>query len=436
MAEKQATGLLALAEARDLVARREIDSVWVVTPDLYGRPVGKRLGGRYFIDEVADREMRLSAHRFLRGLGNEMVSPPGSGRLGPGDTLVCRIDGGSLRRAPWLDRTAVAICDVVVPSSGDPHPLSVRGALRRQLERARSASVSARGAAVMEVYVADESGGMQVADDLQRSLVDSGVRVEHVSPSLGSGQFEIAPGHSPFLEAADRAMLIKWAARSIAGQHGASATFMAQPDGAQPPSSMQIHSSLWSSDREAPLFVSQEANAANAAADDLPVACRWWLGGLVQHLADLALLFAPTPNSFRRYRSDPASSLIGWQRERRGTALRVCGDGARRNVACALAGADANPYLAFAAVLAAGLDGLANRTDPPPPVGGDSSALRTLPRVAASVAEATGLAAQSRFMRQAFGELLVTCLVECAMREAALAGQFVSPWEKDRYSQI
>jgi len=148
---------------------------------------------------------------------------------------------------------------------------------------------------------------------------------------------------------------------------------------------MHVHSSLWRDGGKTPAFAGPAA-----AGGALPDLCRWWLGGLMQHARACALLFAPTVNSYKRFRAGSfAPTAIAWAVDNRTAGFRIVGSGASLRVECRIPGADANPDLAFAATLAAGLDGIAQRTEPPPRFSGDAYAAADLPRVPATLPEAT-----------------------------------------------
>ncbi len=454
MADKQALGMLTAAELRDLVSRGEVDAIWAVTPDLYGRPVGKRYGARFFIDEVLDREVALPARVLFGDFAGQSLALPSGARVDIHKDLSIRPDTGSLRRAAWLDRTVVAVCDVIDPATGELFQLSSRSVLKRQMERARSASVVPRGAMTTEFYLLDEdwpelregeafsigAGGRAAClpDDhgvvgaMMRELAGSGVALEHVCASTGAGQYEVRLSEAGLLDVADRQMIAKWAIKDVAARHSVRASFMALPTELCSASRMEIETSLSSADRGAALFSAREPGDRSP---DLPVACRWWIGGLLRQARSATLCFAPTVNSYKRYRVDDGSaSAIGWSSSRSSVAFRVVGDEKRRQVSCKLAGADANPFVASAAILAAGLDGLSARADAPAEIA-EGSALRALPRAPMGILEAAELAAQSTFLRQAIGEGFVELLAYCGRYEQARFDGVVTSWEQDRYLQ-
>lgn len=452
MAEKQTVGTLGGGELRELAARGEVDSVWAITPDQYGRPVGKRFAARYFVDEVLERQSDLPARILFNDLAGELVPPPSTVRVDPTATLRCRPDIATLRRAGWLEGTVIAVCDLVTPVGDELHGFSPRAALKRQLDRARSASLTPRASFELSFYLrpagVDRSapgsrargdhtalgagdGEADVVCTMQRLLGDSGIAVQHAVRGVGPGQFRVALQSAGLLEAADRAMISKWLVKEVASRFSQSATFMALPESSSPVSAMDVQVGLWSADREVALFASRDQGDGT----DLPPACRWWLGGLIAHARESTLLLAPTVNSYKRYRRDIGGSSIGWTLGRPGLGFVVTGDGARRQVACSLAGADANPYLVGAALLAAGLDGMASRSDPPAPAGTEPSAIRALPKVAQDIVEAADLASRSGFIRQALGEQYVDYLAHCARWEQARCAAAVTSWEVERYDR-
>ncbi len=465
MAEKQMLGMLSPVELRDLVTRGEMDSVWAVTPDQYGRPVGKRFSAKFFVDEVLERQTELPASILFRDLAGRLVSPPSTVRIDPGATVWCRPDTTSLRRAAWMERTAIVVCDLGDSHGDTPHVFSPRAALKRQLERARSASVTPRAGYEVSFYLDDgarpaassslspfsragEAAVPQGSADhqvvrlndqsdpvfeMQQKLRGSGVAVEYAVSAAGTGQYQIKLQSTGLLEAADRAMVLKWLVKEVAAMGSRRATFMARPGAGLPASAMEIHTSLWSSDREAALFAGKEPGERDL---ELPMACRWWLGGLLRHARESTLLLAPTINSYKRYHGDMGeASAIGWARDRRGVGFRVSGRGAERRVTCSLAGADANPYLVGAALLAAGLEGMSSRSDPAAEAGREASALRALPRVHQAIVDAADAASTSPFIRQVLGEQYVDYLGHCGRWEQAHYAATVSSWESERYGE-
>jgi glutamine synthetase len=452
------TGMLTEAALRDLVAKREIETVLTVFPDLYGRLVGKRVAAEFFCDHVLSDGMH--ACDYLLACDMEMDPVPGyrfaSWEQGYGD-VRCVPDLATLRLATWLDRTALVLCDVYREPGTTAVAVAPRALLRRQVERAIEMGYVPRGASELEFFVLREtyeSAHEKRFDDLRtagwfiedyhtlqgfkvepliaairRHAAQSGIPVESSKGEWGPGQQEINLQFTGCLEMADRHVIYKQLAKEIAIQQSAAVTFMAKFDEQLAGSSMHVHSSLWSERGKTAAFA-----AAPSAPDALPDLCRWWLGGLMQHARACTLLFAPYVNSYKRFRAGSfAPTAIAWAFDNRTAGFRIVGRGPSLRVECRIPGADANPYVGFAATIAAGLDGIANKIEPPPPFHGDAYAAADLPRVPASLPEAIAEFEASALFRTAFGTDVVDHLVHFARTEQRKFDETVTTWERRRY---
>ena len=378
-----------LKELKRLIADGTIDTVLVVFPDMYGRLVGKRIVGRFFVEQS-----EIHACDYLLACDVDMDPVPGyqftSWAKGYGDFRPVP-DFNTLRVASWLDRTALVLCDVYEEERDELVPYAPRGILRKQLARAAEQGYVAMGASELELYVFKDSYeevakkgfiniepiGRVIEDyhilqgtkeefligDIRRHLERSGIPVESSKGEWGPGQQEIGLRYAELLEMADRHTIYKHAAKEIAWQHGKSVTFMAKWDERYAGSSCHIHASLWSPKGE-PLFApSAEDNGSLG-----PIRCskvfRWFLGGWMAHIRELFPFFAPYPSSYKRYVPGSfAPTGIAWSYDNRTAGFRIVGHGSSLRIECRTAGADANVYLAFAATLAAGLDGIAKQID-------------------------------------------------------------------------
>jgi glutamine synthetase len=462
MHDSRPSGMLTEAELRDLVQQGEIDTVLTVFPDLYGRLVGKRITGTFFCGEVMGHGMHVCD--YLLACDMEMDPVPGyrfaSWADGYGD-MRCLPDLSTLRRAAWLERTALVICDVLDEEGGTPVEVAPRTILKRQLERATAAGVRPKGASELEFFVLRETYesaqrkhfdnlepfGWYIEDyhtlqgfkveplvgAMRRHLDASGVPVEFSKGEWGPGQHELNVRFCDFLDMADRHVIYKQLAKEVAIQQGLAVTFMAKFDERYAGSSMHLHSSLWSVDTEAPLFAT-EATPRSGDLSRMPDHFRWWLGGLMLHARASTLLFAPFVNSYKRFRTGSfAPTGIAWSYDNRTAGFRIVGRGPSLRVECRIPGADANPYLAFAATLAAGLDGIAGRIEPPAMFRGDVYAADGLPRVPSSLPAAIAEFESSPMFRAAFGAEVVEHLVHFARTEQRKFDEAVTTWERRRY---
>jgi glutamine synthetase len=352
--------------------------------------------------------------------------------------MVAMPDLQTARVVPWHDRTALVLCDFV-DRGGCAVPVSPRAVLRGVVERARAMGLQPVVGVELEFYVLRETPRSALAKrpsqleaveerpsvygivaasrheaftgTLRETLQRYGLAVEACNPESGPGQFEVNVRAAPALQAADEATLLKSAVKELASQQGLLATFMAKPRSDWPGSSCHLHLSLRGA---------------------TPSTMRHFLGGLLAGMAELTALMAPTPNSYRRFVGHSwAGTTATWGPDNRSAGVRVL----ETRVEHRQAGADANPYTATAAALAAGLDGVQRACEPPAPVAGDVYALPAdaAPPLPATLAEATDLLERSALARDWLGDDAVEHAV--AMRRSELAEQAaaVTDWETARY---
>ena len=455
-----ATGFLGIEKLRTAVEAGSIDTVILGVPDLYGRLMGKRLDAGFFLSDVAGG---THACDYLFTADMEMEPVPGyafaNWERGYGDMHLVP-DLGTLRQLSWLDRTAFVFCDAVAGEADEPITVAPRTMLRRQLERLRALGFEAMAGSELEYYLfrtpyleAATQGyrglseaGWYIEDyhllqatrteDLngvfRRELSASGVTVESTKGEFGRGQHELNIRYTPALEMADRHLLVKQAIKEIADEQGASATFMAKWDADQAGSSSHLHVSLWSGEGD---------EAVNAFAGDQElsgVRCsdqfRWFLGGWMKYASELTVCYAPTVNSYKRFQEGSwAPTALAWSRDNRTAAFRIVGAGPSLRIECRIPGADVNPYLAYAAVIASGLEGITQQIEPPAAFVGDVYASETDSRLPRSLEAATEAFEASEFARAAFGVEVVDHLTHFFRTESAAYGRAVTDWERVRY---
>ena len=448
-------GMLSLAELSEQVAAETIDTVVVGFTDHYGRVHGKRFDAAFFLDEVSDHGTH--GCNYLLTVDMEMEPVPGyryaNWELGYGDFHMVP-DLATLRVADWLDRTALVLCDL----GDETHPVDVapRSILRRQLARAAEHGYSPKGASELEYFLYQDSyraaaernyhdltpAGWYIEDyhllqgtreegyngAVRRHLARSGIPVESSKGEWGRGQHEMNIRYTDLLPMADRHTIMKLAMKEIAETQGVSVTFMAKPHASEAGSSCHLHLSLWENDQNA--FAGDEMLGDVAASNEF----RWFLGGWMAHLPELMVFFAPTVNSYKRFQNASwAPVRIAWSYDNRTAGFRVVGAGPSLRIECRIPGADANPYLAYAAAMAAGLDGIANQIEPPAMFSGDVYQAADLPRVPHTLREAVDLFAASDFVAEAFGEAVKEHYLHFFEDEAAAYDNAVTDWERWRY---
>jgi glutamine synthetase len=447
-----ATGMLTLEELSAEAEAGTIDTVVTAFTDMQGRLVGKRIDVSYFLDQVVDNG--IEGCNYLLALDMEMDPVPGyamaNWEKGYGDFAIAA-DLSTLRRIPWLDRSALVLCDVV-NHDGSPVPASPRQVLIAQYERAQEMGYIPLFASELEFYLYKQSYAEAHAQDyrdltptipyildyhilattmdenvigqIRRGMRGAGIPVEFSKGEAWYGQHELNVRYADAVTSADRHSIYKNGVKEIAFLNGVSATFMAKPSEKDIGSSCHIHSSLLDSGSAESVFVNGHEETD---------VFRHYLGGLRGRMRELALFIAPTVNSYKRYAAESwAPTSISWGRDNRTCGFRVVGHDQSRRVECRIPGADVNPYLGYAAVLAAGLDGIANEADPGPELVGNAYEAGGAEPFPSTLREAVDLWEGSEFARQAFGEAVWAHYLNYGRTEQRLFDQVVTDYERRR----
>jgi len=433
----------------------QIDTVIVAFPDVYGRLMGKRLTHSYFSRTTA--AAGTHACNYLLTVDVEMNPMPGfklaSWEQGYGDFHL-QPALRTMKRVPWQEATSIVLADVL---HHDHSPVieSPRAVLQRQLERLNARGMMAHMASELEFYLFRNSyseahsrafreltpssdylidyhllGPARDEDVMRRlrnEMNEAGIIIEGSKGEWGRGQHELNMLYAEALEMADRHAIFKHGAKEIAAQQSSAITFMAKWDQQQAGSSFHLHTSIWDQDASQNLF----ADAESGEATDL---FRQFLGGVLKYGRELTYFFAPTVNSYKRYQAESwAPTTMVWAHDNRTTGYRVVGHGDSLRFENRTPGADANPYLAYAATIAAGLRGIDEKLDCGDPYQGNAYVDEQLPRLPASLDEAAGLLEKSELAREAMGNDVVDFYVHTAQLEAAEYSAAVTDWERARY---
>ena len=398
--------------------------------------------------------------------GQELVEPPG-GEAYPGyfprkeqgfpDIFVVP-DLSTARRLPWHQGTVGVLGEFRLPG-GQEVPLDPRIVLRRLTERARSHGFEPKIGMEYEFYLfrgdlaaLARSGwrpepvrarpytygvyGGSLDEDLigeiRHQLAVAGIQVEACNPETGPGQFELNLRYGDALKAADDAFLYKNGIKEIAARHGLMASFMAKPRRDWAGSSCHVHQSLWEEDGGSNSFFDHEHGRG------LSRAGRHYAGGLLATMREFTALFAPTPNSYKRFTPYSwAGTSVSWSYENRSAGIRaIAGHPADSRLEHRLPGADTNPYIVIAACLAGGLHGIEQEMEPAPAHEGDAYAAGELESVPVSLEEAVGLLERSTVAREMLGEDFVRHYALMKRFEAEKYRQQVSEWEIRRYAEL
>ena len=438
---------MTLEELRQLVDTGAIDTVLLGLTDMQGRLQGKRLHARHFVDEVAAHG--AEACNYLLAVDVEMNTVSGfamsSWERGYGD-FVLQPDFDTLSVVPWQEGTAMILADVAWEDGSDV-AASPRQILRRQIARLGERGWHPFAGTELEFIVFEDSyeqawdRGYTAMTPANRYNVDysllgtarvepllrairnamhaAGMRVEDAKGECNLGQHEINFHYGPALQSCDRHAIYKNGAKEIAAQQGMAITFMAKYDQREG-SSCHVHLSLRSPDGD-PVF----------ASDD--VLFERFLAGQLATLPELTLLLAPTENSNKRFAAGTfAPTTVAWGHDNRTCAFRVVGHGPSKRIECRVPGADCNPYLTLAALIAGGLHGVEQGLELEPALEGNAYSAAERPQVPKTLRDARDAFAASEVARAAFGDDVVEHYLNMADVELAAFGAAVTDWERVR----
>lgn len=458
---------MTLSQLTAQVKSGAIDTILVAFPDPFGRLVGKRFRADFFLKSVVSHGTHgcnylLTVNLDMDPLDGFAVANWASGF---GD-FEMRPDLTTLRVLPWQAASAMVICDLHGPG-GVRVAEAPRSVLRGQLERLAAMGFTCQCASELEFYLFNQTYPSAAAAGYRDLVPSSDYRIDYhlmqptrdeplmrairngmtaarvpVESSKGEwsrGQHEINFTHDEPLPMADMHAVFKQGVKEIAEQHGKAVTFMAKYAPTEAGNSCHIHLSLW---RDGHNAFAVEAGAAGGrgrrratpGASGPTRLFRQFLGGLMKYSPELCLLYAPTINSYKRYQPGSwAPTRMAWATDNRTTGFRVVGQGSSFRPENRMPGADANPYLALAAMLAAGLAGVEEELDCGDEYRGNAYVDPTLARLPHSLRDATELFAQSRLARTALGDGVVDFYAHHARLEQEAFGNAVTDWEKRRY---
>ncbi len=444
--------MLSLDDLRKEGEEGTIDTVVTAFTDMQGRLFGKRIEIDYFLEEAVDHG--VEGCNYLLALDMEMEPVPGyemaNWEKGYGDFGIAP-DMTTLRRIPWLDRTAMVLADVV-EHDGSPVVASPRQVLIAVYEKAREMGFTPYAASELEFYLYKESYAEawekgfndltptipyildyhilattmdeQYLGAIRRGMQGAGIPVEFSKGEAWYGQHEVNFRYADVVTASDRHTIYKNGVKEIAFLNDISASFMAKPSEKDIGSSCHLHQSLVDADGKS-VFVDENGEETDTFMH--------FLGGMRNHVKDLALFIAPSVNSYKRYAAESwAPTSVSWGRDNRTCGFRVVGHGQSRRAECRIPGADANPYLAFAALLAAGLDGIENQTDPGPELKGNAYEAGEAEPFPSALREAKELWDSSDFVTKAFGEAVRDHYSNYARYEQQEFDQVVTDYERRR----
>jgi glutamine synthetase len=439
--------MLTLNELKRDVENGSIDTVVVAFTDMQGRLLGKRVHAQYFLEEHI-AEHGVEGCNYLLALDMEMEPVPGysiaSWEQGYGD-FAMRPDLDTLRRIPWLEGTALVLCDVTW-NDGLPVRPSPRQVLKAQVERAQATGYEPMIGSELEFYLLKESFEEAHAKhyrdltpsvpyildyhvlattydepllrQIRNGMYEAGITVESSKGEAWPGQQEVNFRFADAVTMADNHSIYKNGAKEIAHLNGCSITFMAKPDHSWIGSSCHIHASLW-----------RDGENAFAGGPDV---FKQFLAGWIAGAKEMAIFLAPTINSYKRYAAGSwAPTTLAWGHDNRTCGFRIVGHGAAQRIETRIPGGDVNPYLGFAALIAAGLHGIEAELELPPALEGNAYE-SDAERFPSTLREAIEALERGTIARAALGDDVVDHYLNYARTEQRLFDEVVTCYERER----
>ena len=444
------TGNLTFKDLELAVTDGSIDTVLVCMVDMQGRLMGKRFHAKHFISE-GHKETHCCDYLLATDL--EMGTPDGyaatSWEDGYGDYTM-KPDLTTLRKTPWLDGTAMVICDVLDHHTHEEVTHSPRAILKKQIKRLQEMGFDPIMATELEFFLFEKSfkeiqeNGFRelrpissynedyhilqttkeehIMRPLRNYLWSAGIPVENSKGEAETGQEELNIKYDNALNTAEHHTIAKHAVKEISWSEGHAVTFLPKWHHDKVGSSSHVHQSLWKNGE----------NAFYDPADKLGMSkvMKHYMAGLLSYTSDITFFLAPYVNSYKRFAKGTfAPTRIIWSVDNRTAGFRLCGAGSKSvRVECRIGGSDMNPYLAIAAQIAAGIAGIENKLVLDEPAKGDVYQGDTK-MIPASLREAKDALSASGMLKSAFGEDVVKHYCRAAEVELEEFDRVVTDWE-------
>ena len=446
------TGYISRDDLVRLYDSGEVDTVVMAFTDMQGRLIGKRVAARHFLENISHHGAECCNYLLAVDVENNTIQGYefSSWDTGYGD-MVMVPDMTTLRMAPWLPGSVIVTTDLETTAHSDVDQ-SPRAILKTQIAKLEAMGLEAFVGTELEFIVFDDSfrdafqrgyrdlhpstdynvdydllASTRVEPllrDIRNKMDQAGMYCEGVKGECNFGQQEIAFLYDTVLRTCDNHSIYKAGAKMIADQHGKSLTFMAKYNEREG-NSCHIHMSLRGTDGSL-VF------ADDSAPRGMSELFTQFLAGQIAHLRELTLLYAPQINSYKRYvEGSFAPTAIAWGEDNRTLSFRVVGKGAGMRVENRVPGGDVNPYLATAAMIAAGISGIENKMSLEEITLGNGYAADK-PRVPTTMREAADLFDKSELARQAFGDTVVNHYTHYARTEIRAFESAVTEWERIR----
>ncbi|MEB7852974.1 glutamine synthetase [Staphylococcus equorum] len=455
---KKVTGDITKEQLLELVKSDDIDTLIMGFCDMQGRLMGKRITG----DFILENDISDGTHfcNYLLGTNFEMDTNDNFEFMnwdkGYGDYLAVP-DLNTLKVVPWLEHTAMVFCDVYTVDGSEPIAIAPRNILKQQIDKAEAQGLSPHMASELEFYLFNNSfediskqgyDNLEAAghlnedynllqgsknepiyQEIRNQMHLMGITIESSKGEAYKGQHEINLKYSDALDAADQHIMFKHGMKEICIQNDKSVTFMAKPYEAWTGSSGHIHLSMMKKGTKTNAFY-----AGDDAAEPKSETMKHFLAGIIKFTRDFSLMFAPYVNSYKRFAPNSwAPVSIAWSQDNRSAGYRVVGEQNALRFESRISGADMNPYLAYSALIGAGLYAIENKIELTEELVGNAYEQDNIDRIPSSLHEAILTWKNSDVVTKVLGEDVANHYLEAAQSEQNDFDSFVTTWERSRY---
>ncbi|MEJ8473666.1 glutamine synthetase family protein [Roseibium algae] len=445
-------GNLTIDALKAAVSGGEIDTVLTCLVDMQGRLMGKRFHAQHFLNSAWEE---THCCNYLLATDLEMYTVEGyastSWQSGYGD-YVMKPDLSTLRYVPWLEGTAMVLCDVLDHNTHEDVPHSPRAMLKKQIARLAEMGLTPMMATELEFFLFEKSfdemrkSGYRdlepisgynedyhilqttkeedVMRPVRNHLFNAGIPVENTKGEAEAGQEELNIKYATALDCADYHTISKHAVKEIAWSKGRSVSFLAKWHKDRVGSSSHVHQSLWNEDGQ---NIFCDDNGEHGMSDTM----RHYMAGLIKYAPEYTYFLAPYINSYKRFQKGTfAPTKTVWSVDNRTAGFRLCGEGSKAlRVECRIGGSDLNPYLALAVQIAAGIKGMDEKLELAPASTGDVYEDKDAGEIPYSLREARHTLNGSTFLRDAFSDAVVDHYVHAADWEIEEFDKVVTDYE-------
>lgn len=455
---KNKAGNIDKSELLQLIEEDKINTVVLGFCDMQGRLMGKRITG----DFILENDISEGTHfcNYLLGTNFEMDTNEGYEYMnwdkGYGDYLA-KPDWDTLKIVPWLDKTAMVFCDVFTEDGSEEICIAPRSILQRQIKKAEAHGLSPHLASELEFYLFNDSfenidkkgfANLEAAghlnedynllqgtknepiyQEIRHQMHRMGIVIESSKGEAYKGQHEINLKYDHALKAADQHIMFKHGMKEICIQNDKAVTFMAKPYAEWTGSSGHIHLSMMEKGTSNNAFY-----AGDGADNPMSETMQHFLAGVIKYTKDFALMYAPYVNSYKRFAPNSwAPVSIAWSHDNRSAGYRTVGHGNALRFESRISGADMNPYLAYSALIGAGLYGIEHNIPLEDELKGNAYEKDSVDRIPSSLHEAIYHWKNSDVVKEVLGEDVAKHYLHAARSEQNDFDSFVTTWERSRY---